>query len=70
MKVDDRIIDIIEDHESIVQTLDGIVCAIENKTEFPNYIPVLHDGLVTDLLTKIIVRLKGGDGKWVSTLSE
>jgi len=60
MKVTNRIIEIIEDHESIVQTLDGIVCAIENGTELPNYIPVLHDTLITDHLGTICEHLKKG----------
>lgn len=58
MKVDDRILDIIEDHESIIQTLDGIVNAIDNGLEVPNFIPVLHDTLITDHLCKICEKLK------------
>lgn len=53
MKVSDRVINIIEDHESIVQTLDAICCALENGTPMPNFIPVLNDTLVTDQLSKI-----------------
>lgn len=72
MKIDDRIINIIEDHESIIQTLDGIVCAIENGTDLPNFIPVLHDSVITDHLSKICETLNAKDRKevWVSTLSE
>lgn len=53
MKVEKRILNIIEDHESIVQTLDAICCALENGTDMPNFIPVLHDAMVTDELGKI-----------------
>ncbi len=53
MRVDDRIIGIIEDHESIVQTIDAICCALENDTPMPQYIPVLNDLSVTDHLCKI-----------------
>lgn len=64
MKMSDRVIDIIEDHESIVQTLDGMVSAIENGLEMPNFIPVLHDTLVTDHLSTICEKLKKKeDGK-------
>ena len=52
-KMEDRVINIIEDHESIVQCLDHIVCALENGGRLPNYLPVLHDALVSDLLGKI-----------------
>jgi len=57
--VSDRVVNIIEDHESIVQVLDHIVCAIENGTEMPNYVPVLHDTLVTDHLTTVLEAIKG-----------
>lgn len=53
MEINDRVVNIIEDHESIVQTLDGIVSALENNTPMPNFIPVLHDTLITDHLSKI-----------------
>lgn len=57
MKVTDRILNIIQDHESIVQTLDGIVCALENEGKMPNHVPVLHDTLVTDYLNRICEEL-------------
>ena len=57
MKVSDRLINIVEDHESIVQTLDAICCALENGTPMPNFIPVLHDTLITDHLGKICENL-------------
>lgn len=64
METNDRVINIIEDHESIVQTLDGIVSALENGTPMPNYIPVLHDTLITDHLSTICEHLnKNRDGK-------
>ena len=59
-KVSDRVINIIEDHESIVQTLDGIVSALENDKPLPNFIPVLHDTLITDHLSKICEHLNNG----------
>lgn len=57
MKVNERILNIIEDHESIIQTLDQIVSALENDTPMPNFIPVLHDTLMTDHLSKICEKL-------------
>ena len=57
MNVSNRMVDIIEDHESIVQTLDAICCALENGMPLPNYIPVLNDLVVTDQLTKIVEAL-------------
>ena len=47
------IIDIVEDHTRIVDTLDMICCAIENESEMPNYIPVCNDAMVSDQLSKI-----------------
>lgn len=58
MKVNDRIINIIEDHACITQFLDQLSCAIENDdTEMPNFVPVLHDTLVTDQLGRIAGKL-------------
>lgn len=57
MKVNDRILNIIEDHESITQTLDQIVSALENGSPMPNYIPVLHDTLMTDNLSRICEKI-------------
>ena len=54
-----RVIEIIEDHESIVQTLNAIACAIENCTGMPNYIPMLHDTAVSDQLGIICEALSG-----------
>lgn len=53
MKVNDRIVNIIEDHACITQFLDGICCAIENGTDMPNFVPVCNDTIVTDQLGKI-----------------
>ena len=53
MKINDRVLNIIEDHESITQTLDQIVSALENNSPMPNFIPVLHDTLMTDHLSRI-----------------
>ncbi len=57
MKINDRVLNIIEDHESITQTLDQIVSALENDSPMPNYIPVLHDTLMTDHLSRICEKL-------------
>lgn len=53
MKVNERILNIIEDNACICQTLDQIVSALENGSPMPNFIPVLHDTLMTDHLSKI-----------------
>ncbi len=64
MKINDRVLNIIEDHESITQALDQIVSALENGSPMPNYIPVLHDTLMTDHLSRICEELnKGRNGK-------
>ena len=54
---DNRIIDIIEDHESIVQTLGAISIALRTNKPLPNFIPVLNDTLVTDYLSDICEHL-------------
>ena len=54
MELNDRMIDIIEDHAQIVQFLDNLCCAVENPDLCaPRFIPMLNDQLVTDRLTKI-----------------
>ena len=63
MKPSQRLLDIIEDHESIVQTLDAICCAMENNTPMPNFIPVLNDLVVTDQLSKIVEALNKVTGR-------
>ena len=59
MKASDRIVNIIEDHALICHFLDSVVCALENGTELPNFVPVLNDTLITDHLSTITERLKG-----------
>lgn len=59
MKTDDRIVNIIEDHVRICEAIDQIICSFENGIDLPNFIPVLHDTVVTDQLGKIVERLKG-----------
>lgn len=58
MEATDRLIDIIEDHESIVQCIDSIVCAMENGTELPNFVPVLNDTVVSDHLSRICEKMR------------
>lgn len=53
MKVDNNILRIIEDHALMVHCIDSICTALENDTDMPNFIPILHDTLVTDQLGKI-----------------
>ena len=48
-----EVVEIIEDHTRICDTLDSICCAIENGTEMPNFIPVCNDTMVSDQLGKI-----------------
>lgn len=57
MVYSDRVVNIIEDHESIVQTLSAIVFAIKNKKPMPQFIPILNDTLVTDHLCVICEEL-------------
>jgi len=54
MKVDDRLLNIIQDHARVCDTLDAICCSIENGTAMPNFIPVCCDTLLTDQLSKIV----------------
>lgn len=53
MKNSDRVVDIIEDHACVIQTLGQIYEAIESGSPMPNYIPVLNDVAVSDCLSKI-----------------
>lgn len=57
MTINDRIINIIEDHESIVQVLDQIYTALKGGKPMPNYIPLLNDAIVTDQLSVICEEL-------------
>lgn len=70
MKTDSDMLEIVEDHVRIVDFIDHIVCAIENGTAMPNFVPVLHDLLVTDQLGRIaeaITSLRGSGEKSVGT---
>ena len=53
MKVDKEVVEIIQDHTRVTDTIDSICCAIENGTEMPNFIPVCNDTIVSDQLGKI-----------------
>lgn len=53
MKNHDKLIEIVEDHALLTHAIDSICCALENDTEMPNFIPVLHDAMVTDQLGRI-----------------
>lgn len=48
-----EVVEIIEDHTRVCDTLDSICCSIENGCEMPNYIPVCNDTMVSDQLSKI-----------------
>lgn len=59
MKVDGRILEIIQDHELVTQYINCLCCSIDNpKVELPNFIPVCHDAFLTDMLTKIVEHIK------------
>lgn len=53
MKVDKEVIEIIQDHTRVTDTIDSICCAIENGTEMPNFIPVCNDTIISDQLGRI-----------------
>lgn len=53
MKVTDKVLEVVQDHTRITDTIDSICCAIENGTEMPNFIPVCNDTMVSDQLGKI-----------------
>lgn len=53
MKVTDKVLEVVQDHTRITDTIDSICCAIENGTEMPNFIPVCSDTMVSDQLGKI-----------------
>ena len=59
MKVDDKVLEVIQDHANITQFLDQVCCAIENDDiELPNFIPTLHDGMVSDQLQLIVGQIR------------
>lgn len=53
MKVNDRIVNIIEDHARVCDVLSTISYALEEGSAMPNYLPCLNDAVVTDQLSKI-----------------
>lgn len=53
MQIDEQVLEIIQDHTRVTDTIDNICCAIENGTEMPNFIPVCNDLMVSDQLSKI-----------------
>ncbi len=62
MEATDRLLDIIEDHESITQFLGNLAVSLSDGGKMPNFVPVLHDSLLTDYLSKICEKLmKTGD---------
>ena len=64
MKVDQKILEIIQDHELVTQYIDQLCCSIENpKIGLPNFVPVCHDAVLTDMLTKIIEHIRDLRGK-------
>ena len=62
-KRESRMIDIIEDHVRICDVLSQVSHAMRCGGRMPNYIPVLNDASVTDILTDIIEAL-GSNGRW------
>lgn len=53
MEIEKNVIEIIEDHARVTDTIDSICCAIENGTDMPNFIPVCNDTMLSDQLGKI-----------------
>ena len=53
MKTDTEILEIIQDHTRVTDTIDSICCSIENGSDMPNYIPVCNDTMLSDQLGKI-----------------
>ena len=53
MKVTDKVLEIVQDHTRVTDTIDSICCDIENGTEMPNFIPVCNDTMLSDQLGKI-----------------
>lgn len=51
--MENNILEIIQDHTRVTDTIDSICCAIENGSEMPNYIPVCNDAMLSDQLAKI-----------------
>lgn len=60
MNVDDRILNIIEDHALVTQFLGQLYCALKDeRVAFPNFVPFLNDSIVTDYLGVIAEALRG-----------
>lgn len=58
MMVSKNVLEVVQDHANITQFIDQVCCYLENdEVPKPNYIPVLHDTLVTDQLTMILEHL-------------
>jgi len=47
------VVEKLEDHVRVCDTIDAICCAIENGTNMPNFIPVCNDSMLSDQLGKI-----------------
>ena len=59
MMISDNVLEVIQDHANITQFLDQLCCYLENDDlQKPNYIPVLHDVLVTDQLGTILRHIR------------
>ena len=61
MQIDQQILDTIQDHTRVTDTIDSICCAIENGCDMPNFIPVCNDTTVSDqlgLICETITKLR------------
>lgn len=58
MEATDRLLNIIEDHESVTQFLGNLAVSLSDGYSLPNFVPVLHDSLLTDYLSKICEKLR------------
>ena len=58
--MNENIISIIEDHVRICDVLAHISHAINSGGVMPNYVPVMNDASISDMLTDIIRRLERG----------
>lgn len=47
------VVEKLEDHARVCDTIDAICCAIENGTDMPNYIAMCNDAMLSDQLSKI-----------------
>ena len=55
------ILEVIEDHVRVVDLLVQIDNAMSGSGIYPNYVPVLHDVRVSDILSRVIECLEGCD---------